>query len=383
MKLLHVIGELDARNGGTYTALLAIVNMLSELGHNNYVIATEKENQLIEASILYDNSMLFKRSFPKKFRKSTSGSKWMQEHIKEYDAIIIHEIWGGIGIDACKIAFNNKIDYHIWPHGSLDPFDLKKKFYLKKLIGEVIVHKLLCNAKYICCTSELEKERIENFGRKAENRIVLPLPVTKSNQFIGDRKKFRSKYGLNEQQTAYLFLSRIDYKKGLELIVLAFAELFKEGCLSIGKVKLFIAGTGTKKYIKKITTLISQHHLEETIIFVGMLTGQEKEDAFVGNDFFLLPSMNENFGLSIIESLQRGLPVIISDNVYIHKEIFKNGECGWLCEYSVESLKEAIVDSFNTKNIDQIKINAMESGKAFFPEKLKYLYKSVFSNIYN
>ncbi|HWJ26709.1 MAG TPA: glycosyltransferase, partial [Flavisolibacter sp.] len=270
MKFLHVIGEFDIKAGGTYTALISLIKMFNELGHTNTIIATGKHSgkQGLDVDLF-----CFEKSFPVKFRKSKKGKQWLSENIDNYDAVIIHEIWGGIGLDACMIALKRGIPYHIWPHGSLDPFDLQKRKYLKKILGKLLVNKVLRNAKYICCTSEKEKQVINCFGKTANNiiSVLLPIDFCLEKQIVQPRPSLiRSE--LPDDAFVFLFFSRINYKKGLDLFLRAFAE-----CLAEKRIKLnsyfLIAGTGSPEYEKYIDDLIFELNLQSHVIKLGLVTG--------------------------------------------------------------------------------------------------------------
>ena len=56
-----------------------------------------------------------------------------------------------------------------------------------------------------------------------------------------------------------------------------------------------------------------------------MLQGEAKLGAFVDASLFLLPSYSENFGISVIEAMACGLPVVISDKVNIWREVVADG----------------------------------------------------------
>jgi glycosyltransferase involved in cell wall biosynthesis len=56
-----------------------------------------------------------------------------------------------------------------------------------------------------------------------------------------------------------------------------------------------------------------------------MLMGQEKLAAFADASLFLLPSYSENFGISVVEAMACGVPVLISDRVNIWREVVADG----------------------------------------------------------
>ena len=313
MKLLHVIGGYDIKAGGTYTALMSLVNMFEKLGHTNFIIATGSNHSINSTS--NNNVICFDRSFPKKFRKSKQAKSWLRQNILNYDAVIVHEIWGGIGLDACLLAMKNKVKYYIWPHGSLDPFDLQKKKYLKRVLGKVFVNRILKNAQYICCTSEKEKQLINCFGSVNDNIISLPLPVDfcLEDEIVIPKPSLITQ-ALPDDAFAFLFFSRINYKKGLDLFLRAFQQCLSEKLIE-DNCYLLIAGTGSPEYESYIDKLITELKLQSHIVKLGLVTGNDKLKVYRNAHIFILPSLNENFGLSVIESLQSGTPVLISDNI--------------------------------------------------------------------
>ena len=64
------------------------------------------------------------------------------------------------------------------------------------------------------------------------------------------------------------------------------------------------------------------------MIFTGLLTGNPKWGAFAAAEAFILPSHQENFGIAVVEALACGIPVLISHEVNIWREIVAAG-CGY------------------------------------------------------
>ena len=142
-----------------------------------------------------------------------------------------------------------------------------------------------------------------------------------------------------------------------------------------------IAGSDSNDYGKNVREWIQKYNLESKVIMPGFLSGQDRDDAFAGSDCFVLPSMNENFGIAVVEALSAGLPVLISDNVYIWKEIIRSGG-GWVCNYSIESLIASLIDILKTQSdLKDKKENAKRSTEQFSPENLRILYKNFYNQI--
>ena len=71
----------------------------------------------------------------------------------------------------------------------------------------------------------------------------------------------------------------------------------------------------------KLKKLALDLNVAERSHWADMLLGQEKRAAFQSADFFVLPSHQENFGISITEAMALSLPVLITDKVNIWREV--------------------------------------------------------------
>jgi glycosyltransferase involved in cell wall biosynthesis len=103
-----------------------------------------------------------------------------------------------------------------------------------------------------------------------------------------------------------LMLSRISPEKGQHRVLEALRHYR-------GKVRVVIAGDaafmGGDAYLAKLRKLA-----DDRVEFVGHLSGQAKLDAFASADLYLFPSLSESYGLTLIEALSHGLPVIAWDH---------------------------------------------------------------------
>jgi glycosyltransferase involved in cell wall biosynthesis len=373
MKILHIIGNLDKKLGGTYSALHSIMVIENSLGHYNEVLFTRTEGQQIDKEYFKDKVHLVERSFPKRFRFSKQGIEWLRQNINSYDLVVIHEIWGGLAVNAATVANELGVKYIIWPHGSLDPFDLQKKNFLKKILGKMVIGKMVANAESICCTSDLEKTLLETYNGTPKNIEVLPLPIDYNGK--GNPENFRNKYSLGKDSFVFLFLSRIDYKKGLDVFLIALSNYLQK--YATADIKVVMAGSGTEKYKDLIKQIVLDKKLSNYIIDAGFLSGNEKADALAGANCFILTSMNENYGISTIEALQAGLPVLISNNIYIWERIVPEG--GWVCDYSVSSIEKSIEEIIGYSG--QPKKEPAKVGQQFSTASLLVYYKNFYNSL--
>ena len=136
------------------------------------------------------------------------------------------------------------------------------------------------------------------------------------------RGTFRAKHPQLRDRPIILFLGRVHYGKGLELLVPALAMMKRSDAM------LVIAGPNAEGYGATIEKLMAKHRVSNRVFFTGMIAGQEKLAALVDADLLSAPSYHENFGLAVIESLACGTPVVISDQVNVHPEIVAAGVGG-------------------------------------------------------
>ena len=237
-----------------------------------------------------------------------------------------------------------------------------------------MIRQFISNAAAICSSSELESERLQLFGAELP-KYVLPYPVRFESE-KGDRVSFRKRHELFDGQFTFLFLSRVDYKKGLDLTIEAFAAIADE----FPKARLIVAGPDTKGYSQKIIRLIRTLGMEDRVKMIGTVAGQAKSDAFAGADCFVLTSLNDSFGIALVEALQSGLPVLISDNVYIWEDVVRM-KGGWVCQSEIKSIEKSMRLILTDKAEYDLKAASARKAGEYFSDLDRL--KSIYSNFYN
>jgi glycosyltransferase involved in cell wall biosynthesis len=126
-----------------------------------------------------------------------------------------------------------------------------------------------------------------------------------------------------------LFMSRIEPKKGLNLLIPALERVLAAG----HRFQFVLAGSNPQDpaYEAQIQTQIQQSSLAEYTTITGFVTGEEKARLLQTADLFVLPSYYENFGIAVAEAMVAGIPVVISDGVQIWEQV-KQAEAGWVSQ---------------------------------------------------
>jgi glycosyltransferase involved in cell wall biosynthesis len=114
---------------------------------------------------------------------------------------------------------------------------------------------------------------------------------------------FKTKYGCQNLKVI-LSVGRLNYQKGFQYLIQAMPHIIQR----TPKVMLIIVGEGEQlQYLKQlaISLGVSKH-----IVFTGALSQTQIPNAYAACDVFVLPSLFESFGISLIEAQAAGKPVI-------------------------------------------------------------------------
>ena len=233
----------------------------------------------------------------------------------------VHGLWQYHGYAVWKACHGRK-PYVAFAHGMLDPW-FKKAYpgkHLKKaLYWQAIERRQLRDATAVIFTSQLEAELAPTTYRDSKwTSCIVPYGTTEPT---GDRwiqiEAFYAECPGVRRKAFLLFMGRLHKKKGCDLLVRAFAEVYGKS----SDVHLVVAGPDEEKLTSQLLSLARQAGVSDRVHFPGMLRGDAKWGAFYAAEAFALPSHQENFGVAVAEALACGTPVLISNQVNIWREI--------------------------------------------------------------
>ncbi len=336
---LHVVHSFDNRQGGVVHSALSTAKYLIAAGHPADVVGSwapaDDLRYLAESFPMVPHHRI-PRTVPHWNFHARGLDAWMEAELRRFDLVQLHSIWTGTTARAGRVCRRLGKPYVVLIQNSLDPFDLAKRSLLKRLLGPVYVRSLLQGSRGVLCTTELERDRLVTFGARPQ-RFVVPLAVPQLGIGNLGRQGFRKRYGIPESAFVVMFLSRFDVKKGLQFLIPALAKIKR----TLPELWFVCAGTGVPAYVAEVHRLLDEYHARAWTVLPGFLSGELKQAAFAASDAFALPSLNENFGMVVVEALQSGVPTVISDEVFLHAEVEKAG-AGVICKPNAHSCAEAL-----------------------------------------
>lgn len=351
MRIIQIVPSISLIYGGPSQMVLGLAPALAREGVEVTVLTTDSNGDTgqepldvpLNRPIKQDGyQIIYFRCSPfRRYKFSVDLLRWLNHHAREYNLAHIHALFSPVSSFAATVCRNQKLPYILRPLGTLDPADLRKKRQLKQLYAAILERANIAGAAALHFTSTQEAKVSERFGVSTRN-LVIPLGV--KGEGDGGRggeegNAVLQQLGIPSDVPLVLFMSRVDPKKGLNLLLPALEELLAEG-LSFHFV---LAGSNPQDldYVEKIKAQIQTSTLQPHTTMTGFVTGELKTALLRAADLFVLPSYYENFGIAVAEAMVAGVPVVISDQVHICQEV-SDSESGWVSATNVADLARSL-----------------------------------------
>jgi glycosyltransferase involved in cell wall biosynthesis len=321
LKLLHVISSINPQGGGPIEGIRQLQPPLKQLGMTVEIACCDAP----------DAPWLATSGLPTIHALGPSSSKysytsrllpWLRENAPSFDAVIVNGLWQYHGLAVRQALARTKVPYFVFTHGMLDPW-FKHTYPLKHLKKWLYwpwaEYRVLRDARAVIFTCEDERLLArQSFWLYRANEAVTAYgtasPPSNGNElaqrFLAERPPLQGK-------RIVLFLSRIQEKKGCDLLLDAFAHVAKAD----ERLHLVMAGPDQTGWAATLRAQAEKLGIADCISWTGMLQGDDKWGAFYAAEVFCLPSHQENFGIVVAEALACGKPVLISNKVNIWREI--------------------------------------------------------------
>lgn len=352
MKILQIVPSISLVYGGPSQMVLGLAPALSKEGVEVTVLTTDSNGDTgqkpldvpLNVPIPQDGyEIIYFRCAPfRRYKFSLDLLNWLKIHASKFDLAHIHALFSPVSSAAAVVCSQQTLPYILRPLGTLDPSDLMKKKQLKKLYVNIIERRNLAKAAAIHFTSEQEAKISERFG-VATRDLVIPLGVIPPQSSAQNARNLVSiKFGIPEDVPLVLFMSRLDPKKGLNLLLPALEKLLDLG----NKFHFVLAGASPQDpdYEQKIKDKIANSSLKQHTTITGFVSGELKASLLQAADLFVLPSYYENFGIAVAEAMVAGKPVVISDQVHIWQQV-RDSQSGWVGTTNVESLVDLLQEA--------------------------------------
>jgi glycosyltransferase involved in cell wall biosynthesis len=319
VRILHVIASLAARYGGPSVAALGMAKAMQQRGHDVTIMTTNIDGDRRMAVPLGISTLhkeiptIFYQGWPpQSFKPSPGLAQGLWRAIPTYDVVHIHSIYLFHTAVAARFSRRQGIPYIIRPHGGLDPYHAAHHPGRKRLYERFIESGNLRAAAIIHCTAEQERKAVKAWDPQLRCAVV-SLGVDVPNADHTDRT--------DAGPPTILFLGRMTSKKRPDLVLEAFATL----AVDQPALRLVLAGPDDDGLLPGLKARARQLGVAGQVECPGMVTGRAKQLLLRQATVFVLPSEDENFGVSAVEAMAAAVPVVLSPGVAVGPEVAAAG----------------------------------------------------------
>jgi glycosyltransferase involved in cell wall biosynthesis len=339
MKILHVIENFDLQSGGPPPVVAGMCDALTAIGHDVSLYANLSPEPYKRPENVSYRLKLFEVDFTS-FGVSIAMARALRD-IRSFDLVHIHMLYRFPQFVAAYLARRAGVPYCVQPHGALVDYiyNHSTRKFSRRLYAQTVEKWNLVGAEALIFTAELERENAAALGFTGRSSYIVPVGahITDLARRV-DGTPFRQKYRIDGRKML-LWMGRQVPKKALDVLVTAFAEIRKVCPDTV----LVIAGPDPEGYGAQVRAWVEQAGLADHVIFTGMISGEEKRQAFAAADIFVFPSYAENFGVVVLEAMAVGLPVVLSKGIDIWREIDEAGAAS-IVESTPEQVAAASID---------------------------------------
>lgn len=331
MRVIHVVPAITEEASGPSYSVVRLCQSLIEAGEDLTLAAMDWSP--------LPSMPAFMKVFPigvgpRRLGRSPEMSRWLMGETTEgrVDVVHNHGMWQMNAVYPGKAAKSGKTKLVISPRGALSIWAMSHGSRFKKIFWPLIQRPALAQASCFHATAVSEYEDIRRLGFKQAVAII-PNGIDVPEFAKKKRRDFRT----------LLFLGRIHPKKGIDLLLRAWAGIMEH----FPDWRLLVVGTDTGYgvqggYLERMKILTAKLKLKRTE-FVEPLYGEAKWSAYREADLFVLPTHSENFGMTVAEALAAGTPAIVTKGA--PWQGLQTYRAGWWIDIGVDALVASLQEA--------------------------------------
>ena len=317
MRILHVTPTYlpAVRYGGPIYSVHGLCRALAGQGHEVHVFTTnvdgsrdsdvplEQPVDLDGVHVWYFPSIFLRRLF-----FSPAMQRMLHQQMASFDLVHLHSVFLWPTWAAARVARRAGVAYVLSPRGMLVRELIRRKsWFFKTCWIQMIERKNLQKAAALHVTSNVEAEALTGFSFWMPPATVIANGVDLPQKWTRDELSEDVRV-VTKMKRYVLYLGRINWKKGLDRLLCSWKDVPGQ--------QLVIAGNDEENYQEVLQGIVQNEGIQDKVIFLSRsVTGADKEALFTGAGLFVLPSYAENFGITVLEAMVRGVPVLVTKDV--------------------------------------------------------------------
>lgn len=346
MKILHVYNHFYPCVGGIERYVEDLCLELIKVGHRSDVCCLNTCSGSKEKLRPYEiHKGIGIHRIPYKDLRYYKVAPHILKVARKYDLIHIH----GLGFFLDLLASTKRL--HKKPlilstHGGI--FHTKKIMPAKKIYFNLLARRTLSAIEQVIAVSRNDEKLFSQISR---NVVFLP-----------DGIAFKTYSGIKRKpiKGAMVFIGRLSPNKRTDRLIEMIYELKKRG----KKYRLYVAGPSIEKEREKLEKMARKGNVSENVKFLGEITEKEKLDLLSKAEFFVSASEYEGFGISVLEAMAAGVPVIVND-IAAFRNFVEDGKNGFIVDFAKAKNICGVLDGIKRYNLREISEKAQKEAKKY------------------
>ncbi len=332
LTVVHVLASTRADHGGTSRSVPALSEALAAEGVEVHLVtAVPADPAPDEEPILPDGDVHVHRIEERTRLQRTLRSPlgfyrrlWSVVEDVRPDVIHDHGAWLPSNVVAAWVARRADVPLVVASRGMVTEWSLSHQARKKQAAWHLYQKHVFRQASLFHATAPAEVDDLRALG------MTQPIAVVPNGVEIPDALP-------NGQPTdgkRALFLSRLHPKKGLPMLLDAWADLRPEGWT------LELVGPSENGHRAELEAQASELGLDGDVVFSGPVDDVDKWHKYAAADLFVLPTHSENFGIVVAEALAAEVPVLTTTGTPWQE--LEAHECGWWVDPEPEAIRDAL-----------------------------------------
>ena len=346
MRHLHFTQSLEPlQGGGLGRAALDLHLQLLHDGLTSRLIATCSP----DFGQAWPETFQYPRVGPQKIFFAKNLGHDANRFLADVDAVHGHGfyVYPNWAVGSRAIASQKPLVYH--PQGMFEPWILHRSRFKKRVVSLLFEKQNMSRCRLWRALTNREADQIRRQG------IVAPIVVAPNGVRLEDYDREVSSDDVTKlplpartlEKKRLVFMARLHPKKGLDLLVPAWARLKEHH----SQWELLIAGPDEGGYRAAVETMIRDLDVASATTFAGPVTGDAKRQLLKSARLFILPSYSEGFSVAILEAMACHLPVIATDGCNFAELETEGG--GWSCEATIDSVHKALKEALQCSDAER------------------------------
>ncbi|WP_263835232.1 glycosyltransferase [Salinibacter sp.] len=332
LNVLHTVASTQAAHGGPSRSVPFLCEALSREGASVRLVTTVPNEDGPHEAILpgagvETRTVVEAGRLRRALRSPVAFYRALRGEVRRAPPDLLHDhgVWLPSNAAAALVAWRADVPFVISTRGMLTDWALRHNRWKKRLAWAAYQTHVLRQADLFHVTSQEEVNVLRKLGFEQPAAIIpngVPLPDLPS-----DKKASPGPHRA-------LFLSRVHPKKGLPMLLDAWATVRPNGWT------LEIVGPSEKGHRAELEAQARRLGVEDAVQFSGAVPDKAKWGLYRTADLFVLPTHSENFGIVVAEALASGVPVLTTTGT--PWDDLEARDCGWWVEPSEEALTAAL-----------------------------------------